>query len=292
VPNLFTVTIPDSAAALLVTYGEGALIRVQSSPTQAGVYGDVMTIPIVTGIATYSAYDATGAVTDWYKIRYEAADGDPAGLYSAAFQPMPLEGLYASLGDFNLFLRDSGTDTADDVLKLLALEAASRAIDRTCNRPFTIAGVAAARYFTPFLRDGRYTVGIDDVVDTAGITVEIDTGGVGTYVASTAYHLAPRNAPAQERPYTEIIFDAGTYAPIREDSVRVTAAWGWDAIPATITNATLMQAARFFRRRDAVFGIAGAVEMGSEVRGLRLLPRLDPDVQVMVGGYRKWWGAG
>src|SRR5690348_9223267 len=75
VANLFALTIPDSAAALLVTYGAGALIRVQSSPTEAGSYGDVVTIPIVSGVATYPVYDPTGEAGYSYKYRYEEADG-------------------------------------------------------------------------------------------------------------------------------------------------------------------------------------------------------------------------
>lgn len=59
-------------------------------------------------------------------------------------------------------------------------------------------------------------------------------------------------------------------------------------VPDVIQMATLLQAARFFKRKGAPFGIAGSPEMGSE---LRLLSRLDPDVELMLFGQRRIWGA-
>lgn len=288
--NIFTITIPDSPAALLITYGAGALIRVQSSPTEGGAYGDVVTIPIVSGVSTYAVYDSTSAFTDWYKIRYEAADGDPAGSYSAAFQPMPVDGIYASLSDFKHFVRADGADTTDDTLMVMALDAAARAIDRATNRTFVAASaVATARVFTPLLLGGRYTLPIDDVPATAVPTVAFDTTGNGDYdTAITAFRLGPLNAPARGLPYSELVFDRGTVPPMYEDSVEVTSVWGWDATPSTIATANMLQAARFLKRRDAAFGIAGSPELGNE---LRLLSKLDPDVAVMVGAFRRWWGA-
>jgi hypothetical protein len=43
-----------------------------------------------------------------------------------------------------------------------------------------------------------------------------------------------------------------------------------------------MQASRLLSRRDAPFGIAGSPEMGSE---MRLLAKLDPDVDLLVQPY-------
>lgn len=283
--NLFPIAIPDSAAALLVTYGAGAIIRVQSSPTEAGVFGEVTTLPIITGIETYAVHDPDGISSDWYRIRYEASDGDPAGAYADAFQPMQLGGVYASLTQFEAFIRDEST--ADRDLKLLALEASSRAIDRTTNRRFDVAGVTAtARYFTPYHKeDGRWAVRVDDLTDSTDLAVKLDTTGNGDYGTTvTTFRLGPLNAPSRGRPWTELLFDSGTAVPRRwVDSIEVTARWGWTAVPTTITNACLIQASRFFKRRDAPFGIAGSPELGSE---LRLLAKLDPDVAVMIGPFR------
>lgn len=59
-------------------------------------------------------------------------------------------------------------------------------------------------------------------------------------------------------------------------------------IPAEIKLACLIQASRLVTRKDAPFGIAGSPDVGSE---MRLLAKLDPDVQVLVRPHKSWWGA-
>jgi hypothetical protein len=63
----------------------------------------------------------------------------------------------------------------------------------------------------------------------------------------------------------------------------------FDPVPPTIKLATQLQASRWLKRRDAPFGIAGSPELGSE---LRLLAKLDPDVEVLLDGHgeRTRWG--
>lgn len=284
--NIFGFTIPDSPAALLVTYGAGALIRVQSSPTEGGTYGEVDTLPIETGVDTYVVYDPDGISSTWYRIRYEAEAGSPAGSYADPFQPMQLESVYASLAQFEAFIRDA--DTSDRDIKLLALDASSRAIDRATGRTFSLAGSATARYFTPFYRDHRYVISIDDTFDAAP-TLQYDSLNDGTWGEPiTDFALHPLNAPGRGKPFTEIVLGRGVYAPLRSNSVEVTAEWGWSAVPLTITTACLLQASRFFKRRDAPFGVAGNAELGSQ---MRLLAKVDPDVELMVNTYRRWWAA-
>jgi hypothetical protein len=209
---------------------------------------------------------------------------------------------YADLATFQTFVRDAeGTDSDYETL---ALGAAARAIDTACGRSFRVAGiVVSARYFT-FTRSPEvmptYSVNpvdwyrhavvpIDDVFDLTGMTVAFDTSGNGDYgTPVTAYRMGPSNASARQMPYTRLIFDSGTYPPSATDGVKVEALWGWDAIPTTIVNANLIQASRFLKRRDAPFGVAGSPDMGNE---LRLLAKLDPDVAVMVGAYKRNWGA-
>lgn len=57
-----------------------------------------------------------------------------------------------------------------------------------------------------------------------------------------------------------------------------------DVLPAVVRKAGLIQAARFFKRDAAPLGIAtvGTVDGG---QGMRLLSRLDPDVEVMLAEY-------
>lgn len=59
-------------------------------------------------------------------------------------------------------------------------------------------------------------------------------------------------------------------------------------MPAVVSSACLIQAARFFVRRDSSYGIAGSPELGNE---LRLLARLDPDVALLLTSVKRWWAA-
>jgi hypothetical protein len=120
--NIFTITVED-AAAQLVTYDAGALIRVQSSATEGGSYvnltgsGSTPTIALISGLSEYVVYDPAGDSTTWYKYRFEASDGDPAGSYSDAFLAPTGSGLLCTLADVKLRLgRNLSTDTVDDEL--------------------------------------------------------------------------------------------------------------------------------------------------------------------------------
>jgi hypothetical protein len=288
--NLFVIAIPDDPDALLVTYEAGALIRVQSCPTSGGVYGDVDTYAIVSGQTDYPVYDSTGAGGYWYKYRYEAADGDPLGSYTAAFQPVAGASLYASLAEFKRFARASSDPDADDDLMAGLIAAASRSIDFACGRTFSLAPAAAvARYYTSPGGGRRIRLPVDAFMDDTGLVVKFDWGEDGTYEETvTDYRLYPLNAAADNMPWTHIIFNSGVSVPTYEQAVQVTALWGWSAVPAQIKQATLLQASRLYKRRDAPFGVAGSPQTGSEIR---LLAKLDPDVEVMVKDFIRFWPA-
>lgn len=181
-------------------------------------------------------------------------------------------------------------DALDDAELALAITTASRSIDRACNRQFGQVAEMEARYFTAHRRhDGRMAVAIDDLQEPEDMTIDVDSAGDLTYSSSvTTFRMLPLNATAAGFPYTEIELPPQSVVPRVLGAVKVTACWGWSAIPSSIQNATLLQAARLMKRRDAPFGVAGSPELGNE---LRLLERLDPDVAVMVADYRRWWGA-
>lgn len=201
---------------------------------------------------------------------------------------------YASLDELRAFLRI--TDAGDDPELSVALTAASRAIDHATSRHFGVDDSAVARYYSPlsgsFQRDwgDRATLEVDDISTTTGLVVKSDTAGTGSFattlVLNTDYRLFPYNAALEGRPWTRIILSQGVGWAQAERGVEVTARWGWPAVPSAIKQATLVQASRFVKRRDAPFGVAGSPEMGNE---LRLLARLDPDVAVLVAGYVRHW---
>lgn len=61
-----------------------------------------------------------------------------------------------------------------------------------------------------------------------------------------------------------------------------------EPVPDTVKLATMIQASRLYHRRNSPFGIAGSVEMGSE---LRLFNKVDPDVAVLLSTERNHWSA-
>lgn len=180
-------------------------------------------------------------------------------------------------------------DTSDDAQLGLAIAAASRAVDRACNRQFGKVDAPVERFYTAKLDPviHRMAIDIDDLMVSTGLVVEVDTDGEGIYSdAVTSYELRPRNATADGRPWTQLVVGRGASVgfPSTEDAVRVTGTWGWSAVPDAIKEATALQASRLLSRRDAPFGVAGSPQAGSEVR---LLAKLDPDVEVVVAPYRR-----
>lgn len=176
-------------------------------------------------------------------------------------------------------------DTADDAQLALAIASASRAIDKACRRQFGKVETATARIYTARLDAVllRWVVDIDDLMTTDELLVEVDTAGDGTYSSiATGYSLRPVNAAADGEPWSQLALSSAVATAA--DAVRVTALWGWAAVPEAIREACLLQASRLIARRDAPFGVAGSPEVGSEVR---LLAKVDPDVEVSLRPYRR-----
>lgn len=204
--------------------------------------------------------------------------------------------------------------TADDISMFLALSAASDAIRNATNRTFELAGTpgtpsmsATKRTFTPYRSQENTAINwvldpfqsvwkvykpkvfIDDIQDVTGITIT-NTASPNAPIDLTANFNRgwPYNAISKGKPFIAFEFLAGTVMPFQEGSIDITANWGWTAVPDTIVNACLIQASRFYKRRDAPFGVAGSDQMGNS---LRLLAKVDPDVAVMVSSYSRIWGA-
>jgi hypothetical protein len=206
---------------------------------------------------------------------------------------------YAELDDLKRHLRIPGNyegtlstdeDSTDDLVLEMAISSASRIIDNATNRQFGLSDSTISMVYTPEYDPTlcRYYVNIFDVMTASGLVVNFDSDDDGDYeTAVTTYRLLPFNNAAKSKPWTQIVFDTGTVVPTELGSCEVVAKYGWSAVPTTIKKATLIQAARIVKRRDAPFGVAGSPEMGNE---LRLLSKIDPDVQVLVNPYKRWWG--
>lgn len=187
---------------------------------------------------------------------------------------------YASLATLKEHLGIEADDVTRDGLLNSALAAASRSIDRATGRRFWLDETAAARRYTPAGRtytdaDGEHLI-IDDI-GHAAILVETGSGASWTTVLDTDYETGPDNALAAGRPVTSLLRLASSWGGSVGGRVRVTARWGWPSVPDEIEQATLIQAARLYRRKDSPEGVTGSAEWGV-VR----LSRRDPDVWMLI----------
>jgi hypothetical protein len=188
---------------------------------------------------------------------------------------------YSTLAQVKAALRI--TDSVDDSLLEMAIESASRAIDQYTNRNFYNAGTAV-RYYAP---SNSLNVLIDDLISIVKLeSMNDDEQVYDTIWASDDYQLEPLNGITDgfEQPYTNIraIGDYVYQTLEGEATVKVTGVWGWSATPIQVTQATVIQASRIFKRLDSPLGIISG-ELGS----MRVGSRLDPDVAQLVDSLRK-----
>lgn len=188
---------------------------------------------------------------------------------------------YATLADLKSMAQVDVSDTTRDTLLNMALASASRGIDAMTGRRFYLDAAAGQRTFNPRGRVVRDVDGerllVDDIGDAAGLVVE--TGSGGSWTAVTGFESAPDNALVRGRPITALLLTSGMWVT-GTSRVRVTARWGWPAIPDQVVQATLIQASRLFKRKDSPEGVTGSAEWGV-VR----LSRVDPDVYELIKHY-------
>jgi hypothetical protein len=186
---------------------------------------------------------------------------------------------YAALALFKTYL--GITDSGRDDLLNAALAAASRGIDDACGQRFYLDGSASQRTYNPARRICSDASGslllTDPIGSTTGLVVEVGSGD--SWAAVTDYETSPDNAITNGRPITGLLRSSSlwTWSYSGRTRVRVTARWGWPAVPDAITTATLIQASRLYKRKDSPEGVLGSAEWGA-VR----LSRRDPDVWNLI----------
>lgn len=175
------------------------------------------------------------------------------------------------------------SDSVDDALLALAVESASREIDLACQRHFYQVA-SSARVFAA---DSAEIVRIDDAVSVTAVAIDEDGNGSFAAVIPAEYQAEPLNGRHRgiAWPVTRLrAIDGFDWPRIgRQALVRVTATWGWSAVPTDIQQATIVQSLRIFKRPDSPLGVAGYGDIGA----IRLSAGLDPDVQQLLEPYMK-----
>lgn len=193
---------------------------------------------------------------------------------------MALGDPYATLSD--LKARLGITDATEDARLDEALTVASRGIEHCTHRQFNAAAAAAPRLYYP---DGSGWATVDDFYTTDDLTIETDAGGgAWTTWAADDYELHPLNGivdGATGWPYWRIKAIRRPLSCADRASLRVTAKWGWAAVPAPIKEATLILAEEIFKLRDTPFGAGGYGEYG------RIRARENPNVWLRIAPYQR-----
>jgi hypothetical protein len=198
-----------------------------------------------------------------------------------------------TLAEFQNYLGVSAVSTPPDAtLMQFSLDAAAEAIAQDLNR-IQIAPdlVVSPRDYIPFMDTGdtaSFVCQVDEFSSTTGLVVKTDTGLDGTFattLASTAYQAEPLNSPIYGLPFTQIrLFGmAWPISPYGRPTVRVSALWGFPVVPDAIKMAVLLQASRWYKRKDSPEGVLGSSDFGT-VR----ITRTDPDVFAMIRPYKRY----
>ena len=197
---------------------------------------------------------------------------------------------YANRNQIKAALRIGTADTIDDELIDNCAGAASRLIDGYCNRKFWSVGSATSRVYTA---EDDYYCSIDDIAGTA-LTLKTSSLADGVFDVTwtvTDYQLEPLNGNLDGLTWSyDKIRAVGDYLFPNVNAnygsqalVQVTATFGWPSVPEPVTQATIIQASRIFKRYDSPLGVAGFGDMGA----IRVSRALDPDVAQLVEPYRR-----
>jgi hypothetical protein len=179
------------------------------------------------------------------------------------------------------------SDSFDDEVLELAIEAASREIDQACERVFF--PTTTSRIYAP--RDSL-TVEIDDLETLTTLkTSSAADGSFDVTWTATDYQLEPLNklAGGVSTPYTliravgDFSFPTSRFRVQGEEAtVQVTGVFGFSQTPVAIKQATILLASRLFKRNDSPLGVAGFGDMG-----VMRVSRFDPDIEALIHPYKR-----
>ena len=203
---------------------------------------------------------------------------------------MPITNGYATRNQVKAALRIGTADTIDDDLIDNCVGAASRLIDGYCNRRFWQTGTAEARVYQA---EDSFYCSIDDIAGTA-LTLKTSTQADGTFDLTWSrsdYQLEPLNGNLDGltwsydkiRAVGDYLFPTVNANYGDQALVQVTAIFGWPSVPEPVTQATIIQASRIFKRYDSPLGVVGFGDLGQ----IRVSRYLDPDMAQLVEPYRR-----
>lgn len=193
---------------------------------------------------------------------------------------------YCSLAEMKAALRI--TDSVDDTLLEISVNAASREIDGYTERVFY--STSGTRIYAP---QSSTMCEIDDLISITSLKTSSDGDGAFDITwGATDYQLEPLNQlnGGLVSPYTRIravgdyLFpEFPNYGLNHEATVQVTGVFGYSAtVPDAIKQACIILSMRQFKRYDSPLGVAGFGDIG-----VMRVGRVDPDVAALLEPYMK-----
>lgn len=272
-----------ATVALVITPPDGTTFTAPAITTPStGIYRADTFVPDALGEWTYH-FDVSGAVTDKAYGRFTV---------TTPTTHVPLGGPYATLSALKnrMGIPDSNTSRDEDLLQ--RLRSASSDINSWTHRQFGRVEVATTRTF----RIGPSGVDTHDFWTNTDLAI---TPYLGT-VAGTAWDVAtlalePTDGIVNQVPgwpYRRIAMDGVGSHPLwlatnwGGYTVRVTAKWGWEAVPEPVITSCLMLAVADDKAKDAPFGVAGFGDFAIRIRANPMVEQklkdyvLDADLQV------------
>lgn len=179
-------------------------------------------------------------------------------------------------------VREELSDDADRLSETLlekAVNAASRAVDDWTGRRFWQDPAPTVQRFRPERCD---RADVADISTTSGLVVETRASAGGDWAAwtlDTDFELDEAPGSAEGAAAWDKLVAVGSLAfhPARFRSLRVTAQFGWSAVPIQVEEATILRAVAIFKRKETPYGIADFGEFGPVRIG-----RQDSDVMEML----------
>lgn len=170
---------------------------------------------------------------------------------------------YVTLTELKSRIGDRADRTTDETALEHVIEAASRHVDRVCNRRFYLDDAVSARLF----EGGHQVLFVDDIGSLTGLVVKTDDdldGDGDTTITATDYQAQPPRALVEGRPVT-MLRHATCWPVVRCGwaTIEVTAKWGWPEVPVDIKEATLILANKLWTQRWSP-----GVVIGSSIDGM------------------------
>ena len=179
-----------------------------------------------------------------------------------------------------------GTVTDSDPRAQRVVDAASRAVDNYCRRTFEApSGSASARDYVVGVFDYLH---IHDIANTTDLAITIDPGGTGTDFEAqtlTDWRFMPLNQLSPTGAYWPYTHVKPIVTPFPVGGlVRITANWGWTAVPDDVQEATLLIAGQLLERHKSASGLVG-IDVGAPAFVSR---SLDANAQTLLAPFRRY----